>query len=161
MVESRGRPCCDLGVSVSEGLEPAAVSEADFDPGIACWLWKQFREVDCIYFNPVLSFFEILLFTYEKYILLYAKKAYFIACCDLGVSVSEGLEPAAVSEADFDPGIACWLWKQFREVDCIYFNPVLSFFEILLFTYEKYILLYAKKAYFITILILYKANSFL
>ena len=31
-----GAPYCDLGVSVSEGLEPAAVSEADFDPGIAC-----------------------------------------------------------------------------------------------------------------------------
>ena len=34
MVESRGLPYCDSGVSVSEGLEPAAVSEADFDPGI-------------------------------------------------------------------------------------------------------------------------------
>ena len=34
MVKSRGRPYCGLGVFVSEELEPAAVSEADFDPGI-------------------------------------------------------------------------------------------------------------------------------
>jgi hypothetical protein len=74
MVESRGRPYCDLGVSVSERLEPAAVSEGDFDPGIGWWLWKQFRKVDCMHFNPVSSFFEIRLLTYEKYILVHAKK---------------------------------------------------------------------------------------